>query len=141
MKTQGMPPEGRYHHSMHYYRQGGLLVVLGGRRFARTNFYFGGYTQSEFLSQVCVLRVDTLEWFEVKFKQNRDYLDSFPELFDYADCLVDDTILIFGGMSGAEPRPYSLQKDLYSLKLNKLRKVQTEHHKTKSSQSLFSRRS
>lgn len=118
-----------------------MLIVLGGRIFSTDNYFTQSPVQTEFLNQICVLRVDTLDWYEVKFKNTRDYIDSFPDLFDYTDCLVEDTILIFGGMSGASPRPYTLQKNLFSLKLSNIRKSVTEHQKTKSSHSLFSKKS
>mmetsp|Transcript_28809 Transcript_28809/g.43495 ORF Transcript_28809/g.43495 Transcript_28809/m.43495 type:complete len:82 (+) Transcript_28809:718-963(+) len=81
---------------MHFYEKGNLLVVFGGRRFANPepNVVY----DSEFVNKISVLRVDSLEWFEVKYKSGYRSLENFPELYNFSSALIDDTILVFGGM-------------------------------------------
>jgi len=54
IETAGKPPLGRFHYGLDYYSQGNLLVVFGGRRFA------AGNGESEFVTQISVLRMDSL---------------------------------------------------------------------------------
>jgi len=35
LPTKGKHPEGRFHHALHYYDKGNIMVVLGGRRFVK----------------------------------------------------------------------------------------------------------
>ena len=61
VETSGRPPIKRFHHGFEHFKEGNMLAVFGGRRFATVQ-------ESEFVTQVCLLRLDTFEWFEVKFK-------------------------------------------------------------------------
>ena len=67
LETHGQGPEGRYHHSMYYYEKGNYVVVFGGRRFANPDPHGKKYS-SEFVEGISLLRVDSLEWYEVKYK-------------------------------------------------------------------------
>ena len=58
---------------MHFYDKGNYLVVYGGRRFANPTPDVK-YT-SEFVNSISVLRVDSLEWSEVKYKKDDFSLD------------------------------------------------------------------
>jgi len=60
LETHGKPPDGRFHHCLHYFEQGNLLVVFGGRRFANPSATV--HYDSEFIDEVGVLRLDTLNW-------------------------------------------------------------------------------
>jgi len=88
VETTGKIPEGRFHHAMHFYEKGNLLVVFGGRRFANPepNVVYN----SEFVNKVSVLRVDSMEWFEVKYKSGFRSLDSFPQLYNFSSALIED---------------------------------------------------
>ena len=66
LKTSGKPPEGRFHHGMHFYEKGNYLIVFGGRRFANHNP--NQIPQSLFVSSISLLRLDSVEWFDVKYK-------------------------------------------------------------------------
>ena len=95
MKTSGIKPEGRFHHAMHFYPKGNYVVVAGGRRL--TNYTHHVLHDSEFLEpahSMSILRVDSLEWFEVKFKN----APGFPELYNFSSSLDGDSLLIFGGI-------------------------------------------
>ena len=95
---------------MHFYPAGNLLVLFGGRRYPDPGETFN----TEFISQISVLRLDSLEWFNVGCKDNRKgTLSTFPELYNFSSFLLDDMILIFGGMQGS----YTQSKCLYSIKL------------------------
>jgi len=67
LETHGQGPEGRYHHSMYYYEKGNYVVVFGGRRFANPDPHGRKYN-SEFVEGISLLRVDSLEWYEVRYK-------------------------------------------------------------------------
>ena len=66
LETKGQGPEGRYHHGMYFYPKGNYIVVFGGRRLA--NPKPGIVYDSEFVEGISVLRMDSLEWYEVRFK-------------------------------------------------------------------------
>lgn len=53
--------------------------------------------------------MDSLEWLEVKYSAS----SQLPDLYNYSSSLVDDQILIFGGMQGN----YSLSRKLFSIEL------------------------
>lgn len=88
-------------------------MVYGGRRFA--NPAPDIKYDSEFVNSISVLRVDSLEWSLVKYKKDYCSLDSFPELFNFSSALIDDQIVVFGGMQGS----YSQSKNCYSISLPK----------------------
>ena len=90
IETTGKPPIGRFHYGLDYYPQGNLLVVFGGRRFA------AGNGESEFVTQIAVLRMDSLQWFEVFFKGN----NMPPDLYNFSSAIYDDELILFGGMQG-----------------------------------------
>lgn len=113
LETKGQPPESRFHHSMHFYDKGNYLVVYGGRRFANPTPDIK--YDSEFVNSISVLRVDSLEWSLVKYKKDYCSYDSFPELFNFSSALIDDQIVVFGGMQGI----YSQSKNCYSISLPK----------------------
>jgi len=72
------------------------VVIFGGRRFANPEpdvFY-----ESEFVNDVALLRVDSLVWYKVRFKHEYGGLAQFPELFNFSSSLIDDRVIIFGGM-------------------------------------------
>jgi hypothetical protein len=94
---------------MNFYQKGNYLVVYGGRRFA--NPTPDVKYDSEFVSSISLLRVDSLEWSLVKYKKGNFSLDSFPELFNFSSALIDDQIVVFGGMQGI----YSQSKNCYSI--------------------------
>jgi len=73
VRTKGIPPVGRYHHGLHYYRPGNVMVVVGGRRNVDPGKKDRG---SEFVSQICVLRMDSLTWSAVKYKGPFDIDDA-----------------------------------------------------------------
>ena len=66
--------------------------------------------------------MDTLEWFEVKYKMEGGSLEKMPDLFNFSSNLLDDKILIFGGMMGS----YSQSKNLYCIQLEHLRTNYTQ---------------
>lgn len=115
VETKGCPPEGRFHHGFDYYKKGNYLVVYGGRRFVKlkTRAQGGGNkarmdkfveanrlqltsSDSEFVRQVAVLKLDTLEWHEVVFRGQGEHC---PDLYNFSASLWGDEILLFGGMS------------------------------------------
>ena len=104
VETSGKPPEGRYHHGMHYYDRGNYIVLFGGRRFSDPE---EGHI-SEFVEQICLLKMDTLEWHEVYFRNK-----GFPELYNFASNIINDQMLVFGGMK----KDYSYSNNLYSISL------------------------
>ena len=72
------------------------MVIFGGRRFANPEpdvIY-----ESEFVNDVALLRVDSLVWYKVRFKAEYEGLAQFPELFNFSSSIIDDRIIIFGGM-------------------------------------------
>ena len=111
LETKGVPPESRFHHSQHYYEKGNYMIVYGGRRFA--NPAPDVVYDSEFVNQIVVLRVDSLEWSEVKYMKGEHALDRFPDLYNFSTALMDDRIVIFGGMQGT----YCQSKNCYSIEL------------------------
>ena len=45
-------------------------------------------------------------------------MNQAPSLYNYSNCMVNnDEILIFGGITGDDPKPYTLQSEMYSIKL------------------------
>ena len=62
--TQGKSPEPRFHHAMHYFEAGNYLVLLGGRRLA--NPAPTVILNSEFVDEICLLKMETMEWKRVK---------------------------------------------------------------------------
>ena len=83
LKTSGKQPDGRFHHDMHYYAKGNYVVLFGGRRFANPEPDLR--YASEFVNQISLLKLDSLEWYEAKCN-NMD----FPELFNFCSAIVDD---------------------------------------------------
>ena len=67
LETKGKPPVARFHHGMAYYRKGNYIVVYGGRRYAVYTSKERN-SDSEFVRQIAVLKMDSLEWLEVKFQ-------------------------------------------------------------------------
>lgn len=65
LKTKGNQPEPRFHHGMHFYEKGNYLVVFGGRKQSDPT-----KSDSEFVSSISILRVDSLEWLSIKFKDD-----------------------------------------------------------------------
>lgn len=61
--------------------------------------------------------MDSLEWFEVKYKSEDGSLSKVPDLFNFSSNIIDDKIIIFGGMQGS----YSQSKNLYCIELDHLR--------------------
>lgn len=108
LETNGITPEPRFHHSQHYYQKGNYLVIYGGRRFANPEPEV--HYDSEFVNQVCVLQLDSLEWSEVKFNIG---MDRFPDLYNFSTAIMDDKLLVFGGMQGC----YSQSKDMFTIQL------------------------
>ena len=104
--TIGKSPEARFHHAMHYFEEGNYMVLLGGRRLA--NPAPNVILESEFVDEICLLKMDTMEWKRVKHAG-----DSFPRLYNYSSTMMDNQILIFGGMDGS----YSLSKILFRVSL------------------------
>ena len=97
------------------------MVVLGGRRIVNAEQKNKG---TEFVSQICVLRMDSLTWSTVKYKGPFDIDDAdivaqpkFPDLYNYSSALIGDSIIVFGGMRGDGERPYALSKDMWNLGL------------------------
>ena len=58
VETKGKPPEARFHHGMNYYPRGNMIVVYAGKR---VHHMFTN--DSEFVNEISVLRLDSLEWF------------------------------------------------------------------------------
>ena len=85
------------------------MVVYGGKRFANPSPEVR--YSSEFVNQIVVLRLDSLEWSEVNFMTGDQSLDRFPDLYNFSTALMDDKIVVFGGMQGT----YSQSKNLYSI--------------------------
>ena len=56
--------------------------------------------ESEFVNQIALLRLDTLVWHEVRCKKGRKMESCLPDLFNFSSDLINDRILIFGGMLG-----------------------------------------
>ena len=108
LKAGGKPPEGRFHHAMHFYEKGNYLIVFGGRRFVNPTAEYPN--ESEFVTQICLLRLDSVEWYELKYKHQNQ---AVPGLYSFASALVDDDIIIFGGMT----TDYTCNKALYSINL------------------------
>jgi len=96
IETVGSAPEGRFYHGQHYYERGNYIVVFGGRRFP--NPAAGVRCDSEFVNEIALLRVDTLTWYKAHFKKELFALKCFPELFSFSSELIDDRIIVFGGM-------------------------------------------
>ena len=93
---------------MHFYEKGNYIIVAGGRRF--TNDTFHVIHDSEFLEPVhsmSILRVDSLEWYEVKFSN----VEGFPELYNFSSTLDGDSMLIFGGIK----KNYLLSNSLFTI--------------------------
>ena len=105
VETSGIPPEGRYQHGMHYYGRGNYIVLFGGRKFSNLD-----EDPSEFVKEICLLKMDSLEWYEVYLKNK-----TFPEMYNFASTIVNDQIVIFGGMN----QDYSYTNNLYSIELEK----------------------
>ena len=57
--------------------------------------------------------MDDLIWYNVNYKRQNEGLEGFPELFNFSSCLIDDMIVVFGGMQGI----YYQSKNLYSILL------------------------
>jgi len=95
---------------MYFYHKGNYVVVFGGRRIA--NPEPGLVYDSEFVDGISLLRCDSLEWFEVKYKQGNVGL-GFPPLYNFSSALIADQIVVFGGMGGG----YIRRKNLYSINL------------------------
>lgn len=98
---------------MHFYRRGNLVVIFGGRKFVDVRLQ--DRKQTEFVDDIRVLRVDTLEWFKVSYKS--EGFDRFPDLYNFSSALVDDKIVVFGGMKGK----YTLSRDMFSIELEDVR--------------------
>ena len=124
LETKGAAPEGRFHHGMNYYEKGNYVIIYGGRRIANPepSLMKTGTKPSEFVDQVALLRVDSLEWFEVRYKQSNKMINSFPQLYNFSAALIDDQIVVFGGMKGA----YMQSKELYSIYLEDFRTIYNE---------------
>ena len=94
LETHGKGPEGRYHHSIHFYEKGNYVVVFGGRRFAKPDpsvkIDSPEFLKAEFVEGISLLRVDSLEWHEVKYKQSNKGDSSFPLLFNFSCSLIED---------------------------------------------------
>jgi len=65
---------------------------------------------------VCVLRLNTLEWHEVKFRSDRHLIDP-PRLYNFSSCICGDELIMFGGMGDK----YFLSKNLYCMQLDHIR--------------------
>ena len=124
LETKGAAPEGRFHHGMNYYERGNYVIIYGGRRIANPepSLMKTATKPSEFVDQVALLRVDSLEWFEVRYKQSNKMINSFPQLYNFSAALIDDQIVVFGGMKGA----YKQSKELYSIYLEDYRTIYNE---------------
>ena len=81
--TIGKSPEARFHHAMHYFEEGNYMVLLGGRRLA--NPAPNVILESEFVDEICLLKMDTMEWKRVKHAG-----DSFPRLYNYSTTMMDN---------------------------------------------------
>ena len=112
VETTGQTPKGRYHHSMHFYDKGNMLIVYGGKKFALDGP--NAEDKTEFVDQVCVLRADTLEWFEIKYMRDSSAMDRFPLLSNFSSAMIDDQIVVFGGMKDV----YTQSKDMYCFHLD-----------------------
>jgi len=66
---------------MHYYPKGNYIILFGGRRFANPDPK--AHKDSEFVDEVALLKMDSLEWCEVTYKDK-----TFPELFNFSSALV-----------------------------------------------------
>ena len=97
---------------MRFYEKGNLLIVYGGKRFANSDPAVK-YGKSEFVSSVVVLRMDTLIWYDVKFRDSEGCLKKFPNVYNFSSEIADDKIFIFGGMLDT----HSQSKNLYGMKL------------------------
>ena len=68
---------------MHYHPKGNYMVLFGGRKFASLDSKSG--SDSEFVNEVCILKMDSLEWCEITYKDK-----TFPELYNFSSALVED---------------------------------------------------
>ena len=57
--------------------------------------------------------MSNLEWYEVKFKENK----VLPDLYNYSTARMGDQIIVFGGMNN----DYQKQNNLYSIDLQLMR--------------------
>ena len=96
IETVGSAPEGRFYHGQHYYERGNYIVVFGGRRLSTPAP--DTYYSSEWVNEIALLRLDTLTWHKVHFKKELLSLKCFPHLFNFSSELIDDRIIVFGGM-------------------------------------------
>ena len=90
---------------MHFYRKGNYLIVYGGKNLIGEKDcdpVTGKMLikNSEFVEQISLLRLDTLTWYEVAYQKGNKKLPGLPKLFNFSSEIINDRILIFGGMHG-----------------------------------------
>eukprot|EP00347_Sterkiella_histriomuscorum_P003273 403364919 len=113
--TQGQTPPARYMHSMDYYKQGNLLVIVGGRNDQLHDYQITSLQQSYsqyILDDIWILKLSNLEW--QRISPSNQYTELVKPRFNFCSVILGSTLIIAGGIG----KDFKLLKDYQEIELD-----------------------